>query len=65
MKIRKVIISTLEALLGDSSKIDLAIVTHNDDDHIGRSKYLLQTSIKLVSRLNHIKLKNLKFITFN
>ncbi|WP_180104017.1 ComEC/Rec2 family competence protein [Acinetobacter sp. YH12134] len=47
MKIRKAIIPTLEALLGDSRKIDLAIVTHNDDDHIGGYKYLLQTSIKI------------------
>lgn len=47
IKTRKVVLSTLEQLLALDKKIDVAIVTHNDDDHIGGFKYLLETDIKI------------------
>lgn len=47
MKTRNAVISTLENIMGDNKKIDIAIVTHNDDDHIGGFKYLLQKDIKI------------------
>lgn len=47
IKTRRNVISTLNQVLGVNKKIDLAIVTHNDDDHIGGFKYLLEQGIKI------------------
>ncbi|WP_046206242.1 ComEC/Rec2 family competence protein [Acinetobacter radioresistens] len=47
IKTRKVVLSTLDELLASNKKIDVAIVTHNDDDHIGGFKYLLEKDIKI------------------
>lgn len=46
IKTRKIVLSNLYELLA-SKKIDIAIVTHNDDDHIGGFKYLLEKGIKI------------------
>lgn len=45
IKTRKVVLSTLDQLFTSNKKIDVAIVTHNDDDHIGGFKYLLDKDI--------------------
>lgn len=47
IKIRRNVIATLNHVLGANKKIDLAIVTHNDDDHIGGFKSLLEQGIKI------------------
>lgn len=43
-KVRKELIKRLTALLAGRD-IDVAIVTHNDDDHIGGYKYLLESGL--------------------
>ena len=47
IKTRRVVLSTLDELFTFNKKIDVAIVTHNDDDHIGGFKYLLEKDIKI------------------
>ncbi|WP_228028602.1 ComEC/Rec2 family competence protein, partial [Vibrio parahaemolyticus] len=37
--------STLQTLLNEHNKIDLAILTHNDDDHIGGFKTLIEDKV--------------------
>lgn len=44
LKVRKVLIQRLKNILQGKS-IDLAIVTHNDDDHIGAFKYIIDSGI--------------------
>ncbi|EFQ9831776.1 MBL fold metallo-hydrolase [Salmonella enterica subsp. enterica serovar Give] len=44
--IRRNVIEKLKDLLNDR-KIDIAIVTHNDDDHIGGYEYVLSSGIKI------------------
>lgn len=41
------VLANIEKILGENSVIDIAIVTHNDDDHIGGFEFLLDTSIKI------------------
>lgn len=48
LKIRRNIIDKLAALLG-GRPIDVAIVTHNDDDHIGGFKYMIDSGIFIKS----------------
>ncbi|OAJ94460.1 hypothetical protein APB76_09730 [Vibrio bivalvicida] len=48
LKVRQVVVERLSTLLKGKS-IDLAIVTHNDDDHIGGFKYLLESGISIKS----------------
>ncbi|MEW5681968.1 MAG: MBL fold metallo-hydrolase [Pseudomonadota bacterium] len=45
-KIRKSVIDSLKALL-NGREIDVAIVTHNDDDHIGGFGYIIDSNIKI------------------
>ncbi|HHX8459141.1 TPA: ComEC/Rec2 family competence protein [Vibrio diabolicus] len=40
--------NTLQTLLNEQKKIDLAIVTHNDDDHIGGFKPLIEDKVIIV-----------------
>lgn len=44
--IRRNVIEKLKELLHDRA-IDIAIVTHNDDDHIGGYKYVISSGIKI------------------
>jgi len=44
--IRRNVIEKLKDLLNDRT-IDIAIVTHNDDDHIGGYEYVLSSGIKI------------------
>jgi len=44
--IRRNVIEKLKGLLNDR-KIDIAIVTHNDDDHIGGYEYVISAGIKI------------------
>lgn len=44
LKVRKVLIERLTKLL-DGRYVDIAVVTHNDDDHIGGFKYLIDSGI--------------------
>lgn len=44
--IRRNVIEKLKYLLNDRT-IDIAIVTHNDDDHIGGYEYLISSGIKI------------------
>lgn len=44
--IRRSVIEKLKDLLNDRA-IDIAIVTHNDDDHIGGYEYVLSSGIKI------------------
>lgn len=44
---RKKVLKSLTQLLGEEPKIDFAIVTHNDDDHIGGFKFLLDKEIEI------------------
>ncbi|MDD0801756.1 MULTISPECIES: ComEC/Rec2 family competence protein [Acinetobacter] len=46
-KARRDVLANIEKILGENSVIDIAIVTHNDDDHIGGFEFLLDTSIKI------------------
>lgn len=46
-KARRDVLANIENILGENSVIDIAIVTHNDDDHIGGFEFLLDTSIKI------------------
>jgi beta-lactamase superfamily II metal-dependent hydrolase len=46
-KARRDVLANIEKILGKNSVIDIAIVTHNDDDHIGGFEFLLDTSIKI------------------
>lgn len=46
-KARRAVIANIEKILGENGVIDIAIVTHNDDDHIGGFEFLLDTSIKV------------------
>ncbi|MFV7758976.1 ComEC/Rec2 family competence protein [Shewanella algae] len=48
LKIRKGVIQQLTKLLGGRS-VDIAVVTHNDDDHIGGFEYLIESGIKIKS----------------
>ena len=45
--IRRNVHNNLKQLLGPEQKIDLAIVTHNDDDHIGGFESLIDGGVKL------------------
>lgn len=45
-KVRKNVIDRLKGLL-DGRAIDIAVVTHNDDDHIGGYKYILDSDISI------------------
>lgn len=45
-KIRKSVIHSLKVLLNGRA-IDIAIVTHNDDDHIGGFEYILDSNITI------------------
>ena len=44
---RRNVHNNLKQLLGPEQKIDLAIVTHNDDDHIGGFESLIDEGVKL------------------
>ena len=44
---RRNVHNNLKQLLGPEQKIDLAIVTHNDDDHIGGFESLIDGGVKL------------------
>jgi len=44
LKVRKALIQRLKNIL-QGKDIDLAIVTHNDDDHIGAFKYIIDSGI--------------------
>ncbi|MDV2440561.1 MBL fold metallo-hydrolase [Acinetobacter gerneri] len=46
-KARRDVLANIEKILGENSVIDIAIVTHNDDDHIGGFEFLIDTSIKI------------------
>lgn len=46
-KIRRKVLSTIKEVLGNDARIDIAIVTHNDDDHIGGFEYLIDDSVKI------------------
>ena len=46
-KIRRSVLANIENIIGENGVIDIAIVTHNDDDHIGGFEFLLDTSIKI------------------
>ncbi|GAA5003035.1 MBL fold metallo-hydrolase [Acinetobacter puyangensis] len=46
-KARRGVLANIEKILGGNSVIDIAIVTHNDDDHIGGFEFLLDTPIKI------------------
>jgi len=46
-KARRDVLANIEKILGENSVIDIAIVTHNDDDHIGGFEFLLDTYIKI------------------
>ncbi|GGM03628.1 MBL fold hydrolase [Streptomyces cinereus] len=46
-KIRKSVLSSLKTLVGEDGKLDIAIVTHNDDDHIGGFKYLIDENVEI------------------
>lgn len=45
--IRNNVLARLTSLVGEHGAIDIAIVTHSDDDHIGGFEYLLDSSIKI------------------
>lgn len=45
--IRRNVHNNLKQLLGPEQKIDLAIVTHNDDDHIGGFESLIDEGVKI------------------
>lgn len=47
-KVRKTLIERLKNIL-QGKEIDLAIVTHNDDDHIGAFKYFIDNGITIKS----------------
>lgn len=44
---RRDVLTNIENILGEDGTIDIAVVTHNDDDHIGGFEYLLDTEIKI------------------
>lgn len=44
---RRNVRNNLKNLIGSEQKIDLAIVTHNDDDHIGGFESLIDEGVKL------------------
>src|SRR5690606_39503640 len=44
---RRDVLTNIENILGEDGTIDIAVVTHNDDDHIGGFEYLLDTGIKI------------------
>ncbi|WP_201550477.1 ComEC/Rec2 family competence protein [Psychrobacter fjordensis] len=46
-KVRRGVLANIEKLLGEHGTIDIAVVTHNDDDHIGGYKFLLDTDVKI------------------
>lgn len=46
-KIRNRVLTTIKSLLGTEGKIDIAIVTHNDDDHIGGFEFLIDDKVKV------------------
>lgn len=46
-KARRDVLANIEKIIGENGVIDIAIVTHNDDDHIGGFEFLLDTSIKI------------------
>jgi beta-lactamase superfamily II metal-dependent hydrolase len=46
-KARRDVLANIKKILGENSVIDIAIVIHNDDDHIGGFEFLLDTSIKI------------------
>lgn len=46
-KIRKKVLASLVNIVGEQGTIDIAIVTHNDDDHIGGFESLLGTGVKI------------------
>lgn len=46
-KVRKDVLANIAKLLGERGTIDIAVVTHNDDDHIGGYEFLLDTGIKI------------------
>ena len=48
LKIRRSLIEKLSGLLKGRS-IDVAIVTHNDDDHIGGFKYMIEAGVDIKS----------------
>lgn len=41
------VLANIEKIIGENGVIDIAIVTHNDDDHIGGFERLLDTSMKI------------------
>ena len=46
-KVRKDVLANIAKLLGEHGTIDIAVVTHNDDDHIGGYEFLLDKGIKI------------------
>tara|TARA_Y100000588_G_scaffold395281_1_gene522332 strand:- start:4134 stop:5171 length:1038 start_codon:yes stop_codon:yes gene_type:complete len=48
---RATVISTLKRLLSQDNKIDLAILTHNDDDHIGGFPGLINNGIVSINKI--------------
>lgn len=44
---RRDVLTNIENILGEDGTIDIAVVTHNDDDHIGGFEYLIDTGIKI------------------
>ncbi len=44
---RRDVLTNIENILGEDGTIDIVIVTHNDDDHIGGFEFLLDTHIKI------------------
>ncbi|WP_305404520.1 ComEC/Rec2 family competence protein [Photobacterium leiognathi] len=48
---RAIVTHTLMHILGDNKDIDLAILTHNDDDHIGGFEGLLKSNIIRIKKI--------------
>ncbi|HIF9161004.1 TPA: MBL fold metallo-hydrolase [Photobacterium damselae] len=48
LKIRRDLIKRLSTLLGGRT-IDVAVITHNDDDHIGGFQYIIDSGIRIKS----------------
>ena len=46
-RVRRDVLANIAKLLGVHGTIDIAVVTHNDDDHIGGYEFLLDTGIKI------------------